>query len=410
MNLISIKLKHVSLETDGDKYFQNVRINELKLEDIIASKRIYHSITCNYIFPDKHQIEWTDEFIEMYLNYLTDISSLYERYPCLAPYLNSYMYGLINQHWSKLLEEGKILHGLILLKDLLTKTLKMQDDYSLFAHKGTLYGFIAYTYLILGDSYTGFSYLHCALKDDEDINNNCTSLNYPIDAPCYKTLCLLETPDNFMHHFAIEVKNYLRKYLNLYVIDFKKYDINVFFKQFVENDSFRYMKTYFVYSFWTIFYNSQKYQFEKLDNTFYQLTNLTSLLNISFVIDNVLQYFDKLNKNKYDKKGNIMFGERIHKFIELNSPSNLIYYEDLKKSYKHKTLDKTIKDLLKDEIDLDKKKIKFLLITLLLRNKAAHEIDIHEISKSTYFNKLLSAQLYVLLSIFDHYNYLFPTS
>lgn len=380
-----------------------VKINGTDIEDYLVKNTPSIEISYSITFPYQYSIKILEDYVKFYFECLIGISKLQKADPCLSANIASKIFELMTPFWQSLLSEGKHLHAICFWKNILKITLAWEKKNNKHIHKGSLHGYIAWTYLAMGDSYSGFSYLNSALAEDVILNNVCPTFNYPKDAPCNKTLSLNTAVNNFMQPFVLNVKAFLHSFMNEFKHIDSNFNINDFDNWLLENDSLLLIKIFFVYNMWLMFDNINKYEFVNGNNLFNKQINLNSLLNLSFVLDNILNYYQTLNNEQFKNNKNIMFGSRIHQFIK-KSKLNEGYYKSVISKYKYADLDESLKILLKKENNKEKTKVNYLLISLFLRNFVAHKIQNQDISLSPYYQLIIKAQLYSIYNVLSHYN------
>jgi len=396
----TLKYGKLSL-TVKDNEITFISIDNVEVQAYIKENTPLINISYNIYFPHTHKVTVLEEYVEFYFDYLEGISLLQKENPHLGAMLSSYIYQIMTIYWQDLLTNGKHIQGILFWKHILKLTLYWEHKDKNHIHKGSLYGYIAFTYLAMGDSYAGFSFLNCALEDDIYIGKLCKELNYPEDAPCNLTISLNSSINNFMQPFVENVKKYLQSFMGLYKESYPKFDVNEFDRIFLENKEFVHLKIYFVFCIWAICDNINKYEFIFTPNSFNKQSNLLSLFNISLILDNVLEYYQTKNSEKF-KNSIVMYGDRVKKYVE-TSKMNSNYYMLTKSKLENEDLDVSLPELLKDEQDIKKREANFLLTSLLLRNFVAHKMKPQDVS-ITHHDRIIATQIYSLIMILKYYN------
>lgn len=256
-------------------------------------------------------------------------------------------------------------------------------------HKGSLYGFIAKTYLCIGDLEKGFTYFSNALEADYLLKGIVDG--YPDKAPSNLTLSLSDDEHNFMRNFTNSIRSVLNGYLKL------GYGLEELENLLLKNDQLREIKLSFVYSAWSV------YEYRKLDNTsknnlFNSQRNLQCFFNFCLIIESILfHYWNR--KKKHSKKKDLYLKGLIDEFSD-HKPWRKDYLqleEDYKTFITIEALDQILKN---DSIKIEAKN---LYIAHRLRNYGGHSLQPLELFVSK-FDEIIKILLFDILYILDFYN------
>lgn len=261
-------------------------------------------------------------------------------------------------------------------------------------HKGTPLGFLAQTYLSMGDSFSAFNCLYRALNEDLCLSSNDPTLDYLKTAPSYLTITLDASKSNFMYNTLKKVKDFISDYIALYHKSVSKnFDIEILCSKFLQNRNLEPINFYFVNTIWEIYEYRSRFSQKLMKNDFSLLKNPEVFFSICLVINDLLNKLDSSN----DKMANAIekyLKKRKWKIKDINI--NGIISESIPS--------KIIPDLLNDIHPFHKNKIptqvSCLLVAWNIRNFAGHNILKQEIFADK-FDEILGKLLFALFFIVE---------
>jgi hypothetical protein len=187
--------------------------------------------------------------------------------------------------------EKKQLVGIEFWREILVITKDWEYKSGTTLHKGTLYFFLAETYLLTGDRDTGFLYLYNAIEEDKILAEFAPSLKYPRESPAYLT-ATMRRDGNQMNYLVEQWRDMLNKYIEkfnrLFNRNFKlKEDFD---SKFLSNEALSNVVYFFVFNF-IYLYEIIQYHTERklLENDFSRLKILDLIFNLCLVIDETLK-------------------------------------------------------------------------------------------------------------------------
>lgn len=257
-------------------------------------------------------------------------------------------------------------------------------------HKGSLYGFIAKTYLCIGDLEKGFTYFSNALNADCMLYG--IVKDYPERAPSNLTLSLSDDKDNFMLDFTTSIREWLDGFFEH---PFCIKDLEDLLLKKVEPKE---IKLFFVWSIWNI-YESKKIRDAIKTNNFNILRNLECLFNLCLVIESLLLHFvvDTNGEAKSNLNNNTL-GALLRIFLSGNEEVKCDY--DKLKKFKNPDLQKMYDSVLNDTTKL--KEARYLFIAYLIRNYGGHNLQPLNLFVSK-FDDIVRILLFDILYILDSY-------
>ncbi|HNU62667.1 MAG TPA: hypothetical protein PKL04_10760 [Methanofastidiosum sp.] len=257
---------------------------------------------------------------------------------------------------------------------------------------------MAYTYLLIGDIDTGFSYIYNAIEEDIKLNSVCPQLNYPRSAPVYLTASLSSVKRNVMYSFVERIRLDLETNLSDYRDCFGRIlTLSEFDNKFLQNELLDIIKYYFVFTYWTVFEYQRKVDAAMMQNDFSKLKNANWMFALCLVID-------KLLNSKY---GTDNIGKGI---IALSTDKGYMRQSDLENLRSQNNLKKDPDDAIPRLLQMNlnyngspiKKEIQYLLVAWNIRNFAGHNIKIQNVFGDK-FKELFKVLLYCIFIIVEEY-------
>lgn len=167
-------------------------------------------------------------------------------------------------------------------------------------HKGTIYYFMAATYLSLGDIPSAYICFFNALEDDKQ--------NYPSipknlkDAPTYRTTSLIDNPHNVLHaSVVVPLRTQLQSFINKYNrARGKNLTLGLLDQKLLQFDGLEDVKRFFVATFHEIFHLAPLNTTRMINNDYSKLKIIDTLFNLSLIIDQLLEYRFLTNAPRHD--------------------------------------------------------------------------------------------------------------
>lgn len=303
--------------------------------------------------------------------------------------------------WVTLLRDFKHIAAILFWKKIIEITTLWERETNKHIHKGSLYAYLAYTYLMTGQYDTGFSFIYNAIEDDIELNKECPTLNYPKEAPVYLTASLSSKPANMMGNLVGGIRSELENFLSGYRIEFgSSLSMNDLDSKFLQNPALETIKYFFVFTLWVIINYKRNIESRLMNNDFSKLKNATWFFTLCIVIDELLG-----NKEVFKVK---FFGNRIIKYITFKKLMSQADVEGLLKSQNISKgdPDEIIPNLLSLKLRYNNKivpkEIQHLFVSWNLRNFAGHEIKTKKVFVEQ-FDKILEFLLFDIFLIIEEY-------
>jgi len=392
------QIRNIAIKHETDWKIDQVFINNENLSDVIKGRTF---IEWNFepFRPDNAKITLQAGFERLFQDIFCVVDDLYSLdRGCLAAYLSSFLYERLTPMWTHLMGCGKHIMAIQYWKKFISITHEWEDRNKKHIHKGTPYAFIAYTYLLIGDVDTGFSYIYNAIEEDIKLNSVCPQLNYPRSAPVYLTASLSPDRRNVLYPLVKEIRSELETYLN----DYRKYfgrtlTLSEFDNKFLQDVALDTIKYYFVFTYWTIFEYRRKVSTTMMQNDFSKLKNANWMFALCLVID-------KLLNSKYSTKFISDGIKRLSEdkgFMTETDLNNLRSQDNF-----NEEPDVVIPKLLPMNLHYNgssvRKEIQYLFVAWNIRNFAGHNIQTQNVIVSN-FEELLKILLYGIFIIVEDY-------
>jgi hypothetical protein len=359
----------------------SVEIEGIELRNIILTEMNSFNINYKYDRPLESTIQLPESMEKLSYKVFNVIKELNkdDQNGCLQAILATYYFDSFTIIRDELLKKGHHLFSIKIYENIIQFVLNWEaSSEGCRIHKGSLYFFMAYTFLMYGDVDKGFIYMYNAIEDDKYLNLKCPRLNYPDEAPVYKTACLKDDKNNNMYPIVMEIRSSLKTYIDRYNIEFNRnLDLTKLDKDFFQNKSIEDIKYFFVYTYWKLYEIYFKIREELIDNDFSKLQSLDVFFNLCLILDKILQ-----SNPKYGKDA---LGENITNICHKKKWLSVIDNESLRRhlNWKNDDIDVIIPKLLTmSTLPSGKslsKEAKYLLIAWKLRNFGGHNINTQSI-------------------------------
>jgi len=302
MSVITIKVNDLEIEYRPKTYrILAVRSGGQEIRTNIQNLLKMLEVQFNPLRPDICEILFPDEIRNIALEIFQTIKmlTLEDENSCLCASLANYLFESFTTKWMELLSNGHPVIATKYWQHILSFVWRWESPPDgCQVHKGSPYAFLAYSYLLYGDVDTGFVYLYNAIKEDIELNKKCPQLDYPKDAPVYKTICLKDDRQNVLYPLVNEIRDSLQSYISTYNSEFgKRLNISSIDTKFLTNDSLKEIKYYFVYTFWKLYEIRFRISKELVDNDFSKLQHLNLFFNLCIILDKLFWKNPKYEKD-----------------------------------------------------------------------------------------------------------------
>jgi hypothetical protein len=341
------------------------------------------------------------ELPQIYENLFKDIFELAVKLEDKKKYILSanvvtFLFERFSAAWLLFLKNGQHFIAIKLWNKLLSFTLKWEEENKgKHLHKGTLFGFLSHTYLSMGDGFSAFNCLYKALNDDLLLGIKDKTSEYPKIAPSYLTITLNPSTANFMNHFVMEVRDFLKQFINQYnAITSKSFTIETLDNNFLQRRDLEPLNFFFTNTIWTIFEYRRRINPSLMKNDFALLKNPELFFSLCLIINDLL---NNINTEK-DKMGNA-----IEKYMKKNRW--MIKDINIKGIISDGLPNQSIPDLLNLIHPHHKTQILIpeacLLIAWNIRNFSGHNIFKQDIFAKK-FDEILAMLLFAILQLVEN--------
>jgi len=383
-------------------WISEVLIDQINVRNTII--QLSKSITFRFdsMRPDYAKVIVSEECNDMFQTVFSVIDELYRSdKSCLAAYLSAFIFDSFTPLWNNLLNQGKHILAIQLWHEIVSWAKAWEESTGRHIHKGSPYAFIAYTFLMIGDVDTGFTYIYNAIEEDIKLNSVCPKLNYPSDAPVYLTATLSSKPANIMIPLVQEKRDMLENYLYMYRIEFQSNlsisDLDILFLQNPKLETINY---YFVYTFWMIYEHQRKISQNMMLNDFSKLKYSNWFFALCLVVDNL---FHSHPIYTGDFIGSEIINYVVSKgWMRRDELNNLIKRENIRGGDPDTVTQRLLASALVHNGMPVETKIQYLLIAWNIRNFAGHNIQPQDVFVS-HFEDLLKILLFDIFLIVEEY-------
>lgn len=381
-----------------------VTLNEVDLLQKVCSQFESIKFRLEPRRPDSKSASMPGEYEEIFRAIFLVADKLYKtNQACLAASLVTFLFDRFTLLWERLTDNAQHILGIQLWREILSLTHRLEKDTGKLVHKGSPYAFLAYTYLMIGDISTGFSYIYSAIEEDRRLNDLCPAIKYPDNAPVYLTATLVPDRRNIMFRLVHEVRLALKDYLNLYHNEFgSTLSMTEFDERFLHNPDFETIKYYFVLAFWMIFEYRRKVTPDLMQNDFSKLKNADWLFSFCLVINRLLH-----EHPAYTCPSGYL-GPEITNYVNRKGLMKQNDFEALRaqENFNQASPDQLIPRLLSASLQYGgvqvRKEIQYLLVALKLRNFAGHNIQVQNVIASK-FEEIVKVLMYDIFLLVEEY-------
>lgn len=258
--------------------------------DFIHANFFSYSESGNYPFdPKRVDITFDPTITKICYRIFGAVKKMYsegitERYSSL---LVARLFEKLAGFWSSLLSKNQDRVGIVFWRKILLIVQEWKkENHDVFIHTGTPYYFLAETYFLVGDFDSGFTYLHNALKIDEQS----WQWNYDGHIGAYSLAKLIDDPRTQMNFLTKDIRNELIKYIQKFSDEYSLFTIDELDKKFLKNeDRYHILGYFFTVTFYIIIHNKRNAQLETPENYFSKLRSLDMIFNLCLIIDKILK-------------------------------------------------------------------------------------------------------------------------
>lgn len=400
MSLVETTIGNTTIQHDRQGNISTVTIDGMDIRNTISQKFNLINIRFDPWRPDNAKVTVPNEYEEIFQTIFSSVDELYRTgRGCLAAYLSSFLFESLTPYWAGLMKKGQHILAISFWRKILSITHEWENKTGQHVHKGSPYAFLANTYLIIGDVVTGFSFIYNAIEDDIELNRACPELNYPSEAPVYRTASLSSNPQNIMVSLVREIRSELEIYLNIYRKEFSSsLSMAEFDKRFLQNPALETIKYYFVFSFWIIFEYCRKVEHNLMQNDFSKLKHAGWLFALCLTLDKL---FESHPKYKDQFLGSEIVNFAVDKgLMPRNDLNDLIKKENIQNGEPDKVTRKLLRTTLQHKGVPVAREIQYLLIAWNLRNFGGHNIQTQNVLVENFENllRILLCDIFMIIT------------
>lgn len=249
-----------------------------------------------------------------------------------------------------------------------------EKNNGIFIHKGTLYYFLAENYFLVGDLDSAFTYLHNALKIDEQT----WQWEREGHIGAYSLSKMIDDPYTQMNYLTKEHRNQLDEFVKKFNSEFGDLSVEEISNKFLKNEEkYNIAGYFFVFTFQSLIHHKQNLKLESPENYFSKVRSLDMIFNLCLIIDDILKnrFLDRApNEEKYISNG-------IHEYCKKFNFDYMTFQKKWRQEGKFDRMnpDKTIPLLLQKEEKYEgiplRKEVYTLMLAHYCRNIGAHSLN-----------------------------------
>lgn len=320
---------------------------------------------------------------------------------CLAAFVSTFLFDSMTPLWRALVTRGRHLLAIHMWTAILRLAREWEEQSGKIIHKGSPYAFLAYTYLMTGDFDSAFTYIYNAIEEDRRLGLACPSIDYPAQAPVYRTAMLSDSQENIMYRNVSVIRSAIETEINDYRRTFgSSFSMQDFDARFLQNPDLEVIGFFFVFTFWSIVEHRKRVSASMMGNDFSRLKNARWLFALCLVIDRLL--------HEHPSYTDRYISGQIAKFVEKQRLICRADFEALKGSTNVATAspDSLLPAILSVSLTLNgravRREVQYLLAAWNLRNFAAHNIQTQRVIGED-FDRIVSVLLHDILLILEDY-------
>lgn len=304
-------------------------------------------------------------------------------------------------YWEQiLLSQNLDLLGVNFWRQILDITQNWQSDNdNFFIHKGTPYYFLAENYFLLGDIDSAFTYLHNALKIDEQT----WQWEQEGHIGAYSLAKMINDRRTQMNYVTLGLQKELEFFIKKFNENYYDISLDEIENKFLKNENqYHILGYFFTFTFHTIVHNKKNVKLETHENYFSKIRNLDIIFNICLISDKILYHCyltNSLPDEKYISNGIQEY------FLQNYSFDYIRLYNDWKhqRKFDQADPDKTIRMLLTKQERYGNQTLRKDVYPMMLlhycRNLGAHSLNEKNIFVTNYDDILEELMMALFLCI-----------
>lgn len=381
---------------------ESVLVDSRDLTQLIRSGFAGITLQINTLRPDEGVVALPDPYISVFTDVFEAAVALHgSGNACLSAFLSTFLFDSMTPFWNSLVTQGQHLLAIHLWIAVLDLAHEWEQQSGELVHKGSPYAFLAYTYLMTGDFDSAFSYIYNAIEEDRRLGVVCPSIDYPAQAPVYRTAMLSDSRENVMYRNVSVIRSAIETEINDYRRTFgSSFSMQDFDARFLQNPDLEVIGFFFVFTFWSIVEHRKRVSAPMMGNDFSRLKNARWLFALCLVIDRLL--------HEHPSYTDTYISGQIAKFVEKQRLICRADFEALKGSTNVATAspDSLLPAILSVSLTLNgnpiRGEVQYLLAAWNLRNFAAHNIQTQRVIGED-FDRIVSVLLHDIFLILEEY-------
>ena len=382
----------------------SVQIASEDLRHVIRSAFDSISLQINTLRPDQGTVALPNCYSDLFSDVFDAVGVLHTGGDaCLAAFLATFLFDSVTPMWKALIDRAQHLLAIHLWTAILGLAADWEQRSAVLIHKGSPYAFLAYTYLMIGDFDSAFSYIYNAIEEDRRLGSACPTINYPAEAPVYMTATLRDSQTNLMWPNVAAIRDAIQSEIAGYDKRFgRAFSLDDFDTQFLRNPRLEAVAFFFVFTFWSVVEHRKRVDLSLMSNDFSRLKNARWLFGLCLVVDRLLHEHPDYT-DKY-------ISGQIAKFVEKRQLmpscdlSRLICATGVASAHPDNLLPGLLSGSLIHENRTVPLEVQHLFVAWNLRNYAAHNINTKRVI-GEQFDGIVSALLYCIFLILEQYTY-----
>jgi len=282
--------------------------------------------------------------------------------------------------------------------DIVNKWQKNNGD--IFIHKGTPYYFLAENYFLVGDLDSAFTYLHNALKIDQQT----WQWEQEGHIGAYSLSKMIDDPYTQMNRLSKEHHVHLNKFIKKFNSEFGDLTLEEISNKFLKNEEkFNIVGYFFVFTFYSIIHYQKNLQLETPENYFSKVRSLDMIFNLCLIIDEVFKnrFIENSSDDNYISNGIHEYCKKFH-FDYLTFQKRWKIEGKFDRNRPENTIPLLLEKTEKYEGNLLPKEVYTLMLAHYCRNIGAHSLNENSFFVTHYekiINELMMALFLAIKSL-----------
>ena len=254
-----------------------------------------------------------------------------------------------------------------------------ENNDGIFIHKGTPYYFLAENYFLVGDLDSAFTYLHNALKIDEQT----WQWEREGHVGAYSLSKMIDDPYTQMNYLTKNHRKQLDGFIKKFNSEFGDLTLEEVSNKFLKNEEkYHIISYFFVFTFHSIIHHMHNLKLETPENYFSKVRSLDMIFNLCLIIDDILKnrFLDSFpDDKKYISNG-------IHEYCKKFNFDYMTFQKNWKQERKFDRTNpnKTIQLLLQKEEKYEGNSLPKEVFTLMLAHYCRN-IGAHSLNENSFF-------------------------